>query len=298
VLARPPAFIHVHMATRASFWRKLLFVALAAPRGIPIVLHVHGGHFQGYYDEGSSLRRSAIRWALSRATVVIALTQTWADAFRAIAPGVSVEVIGNPVDVPTLDATVPRDTRSVLYLGRLTHEKGIDVLLEGFAQVVRRHPDAMLMIGAPGDVHAVDGELRRLRIQDNVRMLGWVDGERKDALFRSCAIFTLPSRVEGLPVGMLEAMAYTMPVVVSRVGGVPDAMSDGVEGLCVRPGDATALAEALCALLDDPARCRRMGEAGRARALAEFDRDAVVAKLDALYARLTGPASAVRGQQA
>jgi glycosyltransferase involved in cell wall biosynthesis len=292
VLARPPAFVHVHLATRASFWRKLLFVALSAARGIPIVLHVHGGHFQGYYDQGGSLRRACIRWALSRATLVIALTPRWADTFRAIAPGVAVEVVPNPVDIPVLDASRVRETNTVLYLGRLTHEKGIDVLLDGFAQVVQRHPQAELLIGAPGDPHAIDGELRRLGLERNVRMLGWVDGDRKDALFRTCAIFTLPSRVEGLPVGMLEAMAHAMPVVVSRVGGVPDALSDGVEGRSVPAGDAGALATALCELLDDPERRRRMGDAGRARALAEFDRAAVVAKFDAIYARRTAPLAA------
>jgi glycosyltransferase involved in cell wall biosynthesis len=99
-------------------------------------------------------------------------------------------------------------------------------------------------------------------------------------------VFTLPSRAEGLPVGMLEAMAHAMPVVVSRIGGVPDALAHGVEGLIVPVGDADALARALCELLDDPERRRRMGAAGRARAVAEFDRAAVIARLDALYAGL------------
>jgi glycosyltransferase involved in cell wall biosynthesis len=93
-------------------------------------------------------------------------------------------------------------------------------------------------------------------------------------------------------VGMLEAMAHAMPVVVSRIGGVPDALADGVEGLIVPVGDAAALADALCELLADPERQRRMGAAGRVRAVAEFDRAAVMARLDDLYAGLlASPAS-------
>jgi glycosyltransferase involved in cell wall biosynthesis len=291
-LGRPPAFVHIHLATRASFWRKLAFIAMATVRSVPIVLHVHGGHFGGYYEEGGRLRRALIRWALSRARAIIALTPSWGRMFLELAPGATVVVIPNPVDIPTLDGAQPRETDSVLFLGRLTHEKGIDVLLDAFEQVVRRRPAATLLIGAPGDSHAIDDELRRRGIDQHVRMLGWVDGDAKDRLFRSVAVFTLPSRAEGLPVGMLEAMAHAMPVVVSRIGGVPDALADGVEGLIVPVGDAAALADALCNLLADPERQRRMGAAGRVRAVAEFDRAAVIARLDDLYAGLlASPAS-------
>jgi glycosyltransferase involved in cell wall biosynthesis len=294
VLARPPTFVHVHLATRASFWRKLVFVAMSSLRGIPIVLHVHGGHFEGYYESGGLLRRSLIRWALGQAEMLIALTPSWAAMFRAIVPNATVAVIPNPVDIPEVDPAQQREDDSVLFLGRLTHEKGIDVLLDAFAQVVRRRPGCTLLIGAPGDRHAIDAQLQQRGIERNVRMLGWVDGARKDTLFRTAALFTLPSRAEGLPVGMLEAMAHAMPVIVSRIGGVPDALTHGVEGLIVPPGDAAALAQALCELLGDKERCRRMGAAGRARAVAEFDRAAVIARLDQLYARLSAAHAAGR----
>jgi len=292
VLARPPSFVHIHLATRASFWRKLAFIALSSARRIPIVLHVHGGHFGGYYNEGSRMRRALIRWALAQAKTLIALTPSWGRMFLDIAPGATVVVIPNPVDIPVLDGVSQREEDSVLFLGRLTHEKGIDVLLDAFEDVARRRPAARLLIGAPGNPHAIDDELRRRGIQDHVRMLGWVDGDAKDRLFRTVAVFTLPSRAEGLPVGMLEAMAHAMPVVVSRIGGVPDALADGVEGLIVPVGDARALADALCELLGDPQQQRRMGAAGRVRAVAEFDRAAVVARLDALYAGLAATAPA------
>jgi glycosyltransferase involved in cell wall biosynthesis len=298
VLAQPPAFLHIHLATRASFWRKLAFVALSSARRIPIVLHVHGGHFGGYYKEGTPLRRALIRWALSRATAIIALTPSWGRMFLDIVPGANVVVIPNPVDIPVPSGNAQREEDSVLFLGRLTHEKGIDVLLDAFQAVVRRRPAATLLIGAPGDPHAIDDELRRRGIDTHVRMLGWVDGDAKDHLFRTVAVFTLPSRAEGLPVGMLEAMAHAMPVVVSRIGGVPDALADGVEGLIVPVSDAAALADALCELLADPQRQRRMGAAGRARAVAEFDQAAVIARLDDLYSRLVAARTADRQRPA
>jgi glycosyltransferase involved in cell wall biosynthesis len=87
-------------------------------------------------------------------------------------------------------------------------------------------------------------------------------------------------------------------VVVSRIGGVPDALADGVEGLIVPVSDAAALADALCELLADPQRQRRMGAAGRARAVAEFDQAAVIARLDDLYSRLVAARTADRQRPA
>jgi glycosyltransferase involved in cell wall biosynthesis len=103
------------------------------------------------------------------------------------------------------------------------------------------------------------------------------------ALLAGCDVFCLPSRAEGLPMVVLEAMMQARPVVATPAGGTAELVADGETGLLVPVGDAGALAAALRTLLDDPGRARRLGEAGRARVLAEFSADRAAERILGLY---------------
>ncbi len=103
------------------------------------------------------------------------------------------------------------------------------------------------------------------------------------ALLARARLFVLPSRSEGIPLTALEAMACGLPVVATRVGGLPEVVDDGVTGLLVPPADPAALAEAMVAIWNDPDRGDRMGHAGRLRAEERFDVRRMVAQYEALY---------------
>ena len=110
-------------------------------------------------------------------------------------------------------------------------------------------------------------------------------GYRSDvpALLAGCDVLCLPSRIEGLPLVVLEAMAQARPVVATAVGGTPEVVVDGETGFLVPPDDVEALADALARVLDDPERARRMGEAGRARVEREFSLAAAAERVLSLY---------------
>ena len=101
-------------------------------------------------------------------------------------------------------------------------------------------------------------------------------------------MFVLPSRSEGIPLTALEAMACGLPVVATRVGGLPEVVDDGVTGLLVAPADPAALAQAMVAIWTDPERRDRMGRAGRLRAEERFDVRRMVAEYEALYRETIG----------
>jgi glycosyltransferase involved in cell wall biosynthesis len=115
------------------------------------------------------------------------------------------------------------------------------------------------------------------------------------ALLPRCYALCLPSDSEGMPNAVLEAMAAGLPVAATRVGGVPQLVADGVTGWLVEPGDLDGLAAALRRLLDDPAAARRMGQAGRQRAQADFSTSAVVPRLEAFYHGWLGGARRLEG---
>jgi glycosyltransferase involved in cell wall biosynthesis len=123
-------------------------------------------------------------------------------------------------------------------------------------------------------------------VAGRVQELGWVTaGQKADELARA-AIFCLPSHAEGLPMAMLEAMAAGKAIVTTGVGGIPDAVSDGENGLLVEPGQVAALADALARLLGDEAERRRLGERARATIAQRFESGVVVQQISAVYEAL------------
>jgi glycosyltransferase involved in cell wall biosynthesis len=128
-----------------------------------------------------------------------------------------------------------------------------------------------------------------------VECLGWVTGEKKRELLARCTVFTLPSYNEGQPMSVLEAMASGAPVLSTRVGGVPDALRDRVEGLLVEAGDIPALGAALTELLADGALRRRLGEAARGRVCTTFSTEVLLPSLETLYTELIAAGCRRRG---
>lgn len=283
----PVALVHVHGSSGPSFWRKLFFVLLAFATGRKLVLHVHGGNFDLFANERSGfLGRAVIRFVLRRASRVIALSERWRERFTAFAPGCKVSVIFNPVQLP---ASVKRKVHTrplLLFLGKMCRDKGNYDLLEALALLLPRFPDARLICAGDGEAEGVMAYAKQIGIAHAVETPGWVAGEAKDRLFSETDVFVLPSYFEGMPMSILESMAHAIPVVATPVGGIPEMMENGVEGFLVEPGDIKALTDALTQLLSDPERAKRMGEAGRHKAMTHFSAETVVRQLESLYREL------------
>jgi glycosyltransferase involved in cell wall biosynthesis len=218
---------------------------------------------------------------------------------RLIRGGVALEttrIIPSAVDP---DATQPRagrsatraredlkaDTPCLLVLASLVARKGIDVLLDALAQLDVPSPQPVLWIAGDGPERgALERRARALGLTQRVRFLG----RRDDAgdLLAACDVFVLPSRLEGLGVAALEAMAAARPVVASAVGGLAEAVVHERTGLLVPPEDPGALAAALARLLRDPSLRARLGEAGPTRVREKYTNESMVEAYEALYAEV------------
>jgi glycosyltransferase involved in cell wall biosynthesis len=163
--------------------------------------------------------------------------------------------------------------RRLLFVGRLAAVKGLPVLLETLASLRADRPDVVLTIAGDGPDRArLEGQARELGIASNVRFLGYQSqAQVRELLMRETDVFAMASFAEGVPVVLMEAMAAGVPVVATRIAGVPELVEDGISGFLVPPGNCEALAERISALLDDPALRQRFGRAGRAEVEAEFN---------------------------
>jgi len=170
------------------------------------------------------------------------------------------------------------------HVGRFAPPKNHALLVEAFAQVRSDAPLYLLLVGGGELENAVREQVAALGLQERVRFLG-VRADVADIL-RASDVFVLSSRWEGNPMSVMEAMAAGLPVVSTAVGGVPELVRDRETGLLVPSEDAGALAQALQALVDDPAQRQAMGAAARRHAVAHFDIRHTVRGYEQLYERL------------
>jgi glycosyltransferase involved in cell wall biosynthesis len=159
--------------------------------------------------------------------------------------------------------------------------KGIEVLLD----TVQRVPNAYFLIVGGGPKEEEFRQLAaRAGVEDRVRWAGFRTDV--DALLAGCDLFVHPSLADAFPTVLLEAMAAGLPVVASRVGGIPEIVIPGTTGELVPPGDANALAATINSVLADPAARARMSEAARSRAIRDFSAEAWLHRLGELYQRV------------
>lgn len=286
LLRRRVALVHVHSASNASFWRKSLFMALALAAGRPVIFHLHGGGFMDFYErEASAVGRWLIRGTLRRVDQIVVLTEKWRRQIAKITDNKNVLVIPNPVPIPAsagLDVS-RRSASVILFLGRLDREKGVLDLVDALPAICSKVRGVSLQFAGEGDSAMIRTRAEERGVADHVEFLGWVNGEDKGRVLTEATLLALPSYVEGLPMGLLEAMAAGLPVVASAVGGIPDIIEDGVHGFLVPPGDVNALSDALGRLLADEELRIRMGMAGRRRIIERYVPERVLPQIDRLY---------------
>ncbi len=180
---------------------------------------------------------------------------------------------------------IPGDDVVVGYVGNILKHKGLCDLIEALSRCGRA-PWSLLVIGTGPDEDRARALARGLGVASRVRFVGRLSADAVESAFGAIDIVALPSRIEGMPYVILEAMACARPVVSTRVYGIPEAVVDGETGRLVEPGDIEGLAHAMESLLESGALRERMGAAGRARFEARFTLERHVARMEAFYSAL------------
>ncbi|MEB3274009.1 MAG: glycosyltransferase [Prochlorothrix sp.] len=183
-----------------------------------------------------------------------------------------------------LPSTHTEERKRLLYVGRLSPEKGVPVLLESLRSVQETHPDVSLTIVGDGPARREwEQWVAQYGLSNQVDFVGYRSQQEVRQYLRETDVFVLPSFAEGVPVSLMEAMAASVPVVATQVAGVSELVEAGVSGYVVPPGSAEALTDALVQLLNSPEQRSRMGTAGRAKVEAEFNLEFEAEKLAQLF---------------
>jgi glycosyltransferase involved in cell wall biosynthesis len=292
-----PLIVHTHTSKAGILGRWAAFLCR-----VPIIVHTPHGHvFWGYFSHWQTrLFIFLERWTARITTAIVSLTPQEKEdhlhfgialekKFRIIHSGVDIGRYMRPVaDVKEIRQSLNLPERSFIVgtVGRLTAIKGHIHLLKAAVGLLTALPGVIFLFAGEGELHE---DLSKFAadngIAENVRFLGW----RADvaALLSIVDVFVFPSLNEGMGKAVVEAMAMGKPVVASNVGGIPDLIIPGENGLLVPPADGTALAEAIMALYANPEKRKEMGEKGRGKALA-YSSETMLNKINGLYESFIG----------
>lgn len=248
--------------------------------GLPYVVSLQGGDVPGFMGDELALYHKlsgpVITSVWKTAYAVIANSGGLATLARAHAPDIDIDVIPAGAD---LDAVEPASTPTLegpmrlLFVGRLVSQKGLDVLFRALA-TMKTHNDWSLTIAGEGPLKdELALAAHKLGVADRVVFRGWLERDQLPAVYKDADIFVLPSRDEGMPNAMLEAMAAGLPVIGSKVAGLNEVVIDGETGFLVPPEDANALAHALRVSIEDRDQTFTLGKAARERVVERFSWD-------------------------
>jgi len=291
ILRAEASIVHLHTCSGFSFYRSAVDAWLARRAGCRVVVHIHGASFDQFCRTAGRLRRRLIRRVLTSADCVIALSDAWkTELFRA-APQARVVTIENAVSARSTHSTARHEGPCrFLLLAKMDEWKGVDDLLNACAtlhgtgvafEVVLAGPP-----GSAGDESVLTAKISDRELDGIARYVGPVRGEAKLRLLARADVYVQPSHHEGMPLAVLEAMACGLPVVASRVGGLPEVIADRHSGLLVPAGRPDLLAAAMRELAGDSAMRERQGQAGRALAETRFALGRFRDDLATLYRRL------------
>lgn len=284
----PFALVHSHRSDEAM----IVVAKWARRRGLPMLCHYHAGVPLplGFRRRPWVHTEEEIRTIAQYATLVV-LTEGIAQSAReAFGSQMRVAVVPNWVPRPEQGIGDEPNARGALQVGtvcRLVENKGLEVLIAAVDRLKKSGVPVRCHIAGTGPLLSA---LRRaaevVDVKEEIVFHGELDTQAVQHLLQALHLFVLPSEDEGLPITVLEAMAAGLPVIATPVGGVPEMVHDGVNGLLVPVGDAQALAEAITALATDPDLRRRMGEASWRIYEQNYTEDVVWPRLEALYLSL------------
>jgi glycosyltransferase involved in cell wall biosynthesis len=275
VLTKNPKLIYVHIGSNASLYRESFFVVFAKVFGKKTVAHFHAGDVEEYLEKQSKIGRKLIAWAISLSDKLIAVSKNSAEKLRKIAPNNKIEIIVNAIDTKPFLFPANRfenrdDSVRILFIGAMGKLKGEKDLANAVKLIAEKHPNLRIsFLGFGGE------NLRKycaeIGIENLVEFIGAVSLEERLIFFEKADIFALPTFAEAMPLSVIEAMAAGLPVVSTKVGGIPELISENEQGFLVEPADYKEFSDKLSILISDKKLRLKMGEKAKRRVGKELD---------------------------
>ena len=215
---------------------------------------------------------------------IIVLSEEWEEYFQNIVPRDKIEVIYNAINIPK-DFEKNIETKQILFLGRLGERKGIYDLIDVVEQLISQYKDIKLIACGDGEYEKVKKIVEDRKLKSNIEIYNWISGKEKEEKLKNSSFYVLPSYNEGMPMSLIEGMAYKNVPISTKVGGIPRVIENGINGFIIEPGDKKKLKEILENILDDKEKEKRKQISDNARKTVEekFNIEKNIEKLLRIY---------------
>lgn len=274
---------HVHMASYGSFYRKSLLINLCKILKIKIVVHVHGACFNKFYEGLGNKKKKYISKILNKSEKLIVLSESWKQFFENIVPKEKIQILYNSVPLPEKkeQIMVNKTVFTALFLGRIGERKGVYDILE----IAKKLEKVNIIIAGDGEKKKVKDIVEKNSLK-NVTILDWLNEQEKEKYLKNADMYLLPSYDEGLPMSVLEAMSYSLPVITTNVGGIPELIQNGENGILITPGDKKALEKSIIKLCEDCEYRRSLGQNAYNTINERFNIEKYLEKLNDIYLQI------------
>lgn len=245
---------HIHVASRGSTFRKILFLNIIKKWKKKVIVHIHGAQYVEFYNEQNLKNKTRVKNFLNDADLVIALSESWKITFNQLFGLKNCVVLENGVNTDFfLEARINNEKNysNFAVLGRLGERKGTYDLIRAFKIVVKKIPEARCYLAGDGEIDKVKELINQEKLNKNIILLGWISAEKKIELLQNVSTIVLPSYNEGLPMSILEGMASGKAIISTRVGAIPEVI-EKQNGVLIAPGDVESLALSMIKLATNP----------------------------------------------
>ena len=252
--------VHVHMAERGSVFREGYVVHIANKMGCKTIIHMHGATIEDWYKRQNIVVKKIIEKIFCSADKMIVLGDLWLPFMKKVMGNENeskLAVLHNAVNVPSSNS-YNLDATEILFYGMLIQRKGIDDLLEAF--------------------RAIKDDL-----EGRAEYRGWLTPENREKVFSKAIVNVLPSYNEGLPMTILESMGHGIPNISTNIAAIPEAISDGINGYLITPGDINSLKEKMKNVILNRKIREKFSESAYETAKKEFSIDSHINRLLKIY---------------
>lgn len=273
--------IHIHVASRGSFFRKALAIYIAKFFGKKVIFHLHGAEFNLFFEKSCKIIQLLIKNILEISDLILVLSEQWQKDISIKCNNRNIQVLYNPVKIGKIREKNDSETINILFMGRIGKRKGVYDIIKA-ANLLNNSKIKIYMYG-DGEYDEIDKIIKENNLQDRVILSGWIAGYQIEQAYQNADIYILPSYNEGLPMSILEAMAWGLPVISTNVGGIPDAVIENENGYLIKPGDYEELANKIMLLANDKNLRKKMGYKSYVMAREKFDISIVISRLKDYY---------------
>jgi len=276
--------IHMHISKHGSIMRKNIFIKISKILKKKIILHTHGAEFFSYYNQLKKNQKIKLSNILNKSDAFIVLSEKRKKEYAKIIAKDKIHIIPNFISIPKTLEKKSKQLINIITLGRLGNRKGTYDLINALNIIKQLNFEANL--AGDGDLNTYQKYIDNFKLTKQIKLLGWISGDNKKELLEKADIFVLPSYFEDMPMAILEAMAYGIPIISTNIAGIPEVVENNANGFLIKPGDINNLANKLKTLIINKSLRCQMGKRSLKIIREKFEQSLIEKRILIIYKNL------------